>query len=203
MYQVHLILLWFPYACLHSQNNYSTSWSALHNNELPICMCVSEHAPMRVHSLANCACQSWRFKPISCSQFPWQHLSESTDVGEKGKGVETIIAVEGAEKGRARDDECEAVCTVGWDCAETDACVASEQAFMSGVICWGIRVVIIMTTCMKLTELYVLALILILTNNVLFRNSSPARHVNCRCNLNWVFFSVFWVKASEWVNRNF
>lgn len=40
----------------------------------------------------------------------WEHRRR-----REGKGVETIIVVEGAEKGRARDDECEAVWTVGWE----------------------------------------------------------------------------------------
>lgn len=51
-------------------------------------MCVTAsvlvHAPLRAH-WPDLACQSWRFKPISCGQFPWLHLSRRAQTWERGE----------------------------------------------------------------------------------------------------------------------
>lgn len=44
-------------------------------------------------------CMTSRFRPIGCTQFPWQRLPE--------REVETMMVGEGAEEKRGRDDECE------------------------------------------------------------------------------------------------
>lgn len=59
----------------------------------------------------------------------WEHRRR-----REGKGVETIIVVEGAEKGRARDDECETVWTVGWD-RTRNRCMCCEWASDCVYVC--------------------------------------------------------------------
>lgn len=66
------------------------------------------------------------FRPISCSQFPWQHLSESTDVGERGKELRQLLwwrVLKKEEPVMMSVKQCEP-----WDETEreTDACVVSE-----------------------------------------------------------------------------
>lgn len=104
-----------------------------------------------VRALAECVCQSWRFRPIS-----FQPVSMVTSLWEQrrrraGKGVETIIVVESAEKGRAREcEQCEPrhENRVSWVSKELFVCVRLAVCilWLTGVLHGSLKVLVVMTT---------------------------------------------------------
>lgn len=73
-------------------------------NEQNVCMCMCVRACMH---LSVCMPIVYANRDVSgpsvVASFHGNTSLRAKDVGERGKGVETIIMVEGAEKGRARE----------------------------------------------------------------------------------------------------
>lgn len=166
-----------------------------------MCVCVFVQAPLHVRALANCVCQSWRFSPISCSQFPWQHL-KSTDVGERGRELRQLSWWRVLKKEAPRMMSvkwCEPWNETEW---EADACVVNERACLRACLCVYEQVSCIEALWLWLSIPHTWNCYIITGCNTNSKQNMYCadEQYSMYTNLNWIF--LFWVIASERVNRN-